>query len=261
MDIKILEKDENKIKFNLEDTNPAFANELRKIMVSEVPSMAVDYIEIEKNGTSLFDETLAHRLGLIPLTYDESVYNIKSECSCKGKGCNKCQVHLVLEKQGPCEVYASDLKSTDETVQPTDENILIANVKKDSELKLQAVATLGKGEDHAKFQSAVVGYKMKPKIRIDHDKVKNIKELVNICPKNILVEKDGKLGVENSAECTMCNACVDLSDGVNVSEDESSIIMTVESVSGLKPEQIIKKAFDILETKSEELMNSIKKVK
>lgn len=99
MNIQILKKSAKQIKFLIEDTTPAFANALRKTMISEVPTMAIDYVDFEKNNSVLFDEVLAHRLGLIPLTYDEKIYRLKEKCRCGGKGCSHCQVKLTLEKK------------------------------------------------------------------------------------------------------------------------------------------------------------------
>ena len=70
MNVKILSKSQHRVKFLLEKSNPAFANALRRIMKSEVPTMAVEFVDFEINTSGLFDEVVAHRIGLIPLTFD-----------------------------------------------------------------------------------------------------------------------------------------------------------------------------------------------
>jgi len=64
---KILDKTDEIIKFELYEANIALANALRRIMISEVPTMAIELVDIRENTTPIHDEFLAHRLGLIPI--------------------------------------------------------------------------------------------------------------------------------------------------------------------------------------------------
>lgn len=159
MKLRVLEKSDKKISLVLEDSDAGFANALRRIMANEIPTMAIENVDFEENSSGLFDEIIAHRLGLIPLTYNRKIYRLKDECKCGGKGCSSCEVVLVLEKTGPGMVKAGDLKSTDDSVQPTDPEIPIVELYENQRLKLEAIAQLGFGKDHAKWQAAVVGYK------------------------------------------------------------------------------------------------------
>src|SRR6266704_1409698 len=91
MDIKLLSKEQETLCFVLSDVSPAFANALRRIMISEIPVMAIDDVMILENNSVMYDEILAHRLGLVPVTTDGS-YNLPEECSCKSElGCAKWQ--------------------------------------------------------------------------------------------------------------------------------------------------------------------------
>lgn len=55
------------LEFDLIGVTPALANAFRRLMISEVPSMAIEKVHIYNNTSIIQDEILAHRLGLIPL--------------------------------------------------------------------------------------------------------------------------------------------------------------------------------------------------
>ncbi len=67
IEIEILEIDKEHIKFILKNVDTSYANSLRRVMISEIPTMAIELVYIEKNTTVIPDEMFAHRLGLIPL--------------------------------------------------------------------------------------------------------------------------------------------------------------------------------------------------
>jgi len=159
MKIKITNQNDKLIRFNLEDSDITFANALRRIIMSEVPALAVEWVDFHENSSAMYDEVVAHRLGLIPLKFDPKSYTIHDECACEGKGCSQCQVYFVIDKKGPCVVYSGDMKSTDETVKPTDDHFPIVELLEGQNLKLDAIAQLGKGEDHTKWQAAIAAYK------------------------------------------------------------------------------------------------------
>ncbi len=256
MKIHILEKSENRIKFLLEDSSVAFANALRRTMKNEVPVMAVENVIFEENSSALFDEVVAHRLGLIPLTFDKDLYNTKEDCKCGGKGCSRCEVVLVLEKQGPCIVKAGDIKSSADDVKTTDPNIPIVDLLENQRLKLEAVAQLGVGIDHIKWQAANVGYRYRPivKLKPDEDNAK----AYHVCPVNVFEKKDGRVRVANELNCTLCMRCVEVSNA-SVSADDTGFIFDIESVSGLSAKDVVQSALDVLEERSEEFVSEFKK--
>src|SRR3989338_7641852 len=126
----------NKLAFMLKGANAAFANALRRAVLEEVPTMAIEDIEFRKNSSVLYDEIIAHRMGLIPLTTDLETYNLPSDCKCKGEGCASCQVKLTLDVEGPATVYASDLKSKDPKVKPVFPGMPINKLLKGQKLEL-----------------------------------------------------------------------------------------------------------------------------
>lgn len=114
--MQILKLDKYNITFELTNTDITVANALRRIIIAEVPTMAIDIVEITENTSALHDEFLAHRCGLIPLiSYDVDNFRYLEECSCDHGNCEKCAVmfDLVINHQDKrkeiYEVSSSDI--------------------------------------------------------------------------------------------------------------------------------------------------------
>ena len=188
MDVKIVRKKKDRMEFTLEGTSIPFANALRRIMVSEIPVMAIDYLDISDNTSALFDEIIAQRLGLIPLEFDPSKFNFREECKCKGEGCTACTVVFAIEKEGPAMVTSGDMKSSNKGVSPIDPNFPIVELlKKGQRVKLEATARLGKGKEHAKFQAANAVFQNQPEMKGDK---------VNTEPEKFLFKIESISGLE-----------------------------------------------------------------
>ena len=67
--IDILSCTENTMRFQLQGVDESVANSLRRAMIAEVPTLAIENVEVEDNSTMVHDEYLAHRMGLIPIKY------------------------------------------------------------------------------------------------------------------------------------------------------------------------------------------------
>ncbi|MEM5815380.1 MAG: DNA-directed RNA polymerase subunit D [Candidatus Aenigmatarchaeota archaeon] len=157
--IEIIEKNEDTLKFSVDGIKPGFANALRRIMSFEIPTMAIEWVDIKRNDSALYDEILAHRLALIPLTFDKKAYKIPEDAeNIDNVKDSSVYCKLILKKKGPCVVYAEDLKSDDESVRPAFNKIPIVVLLDGQELDLIAYARLGYGKEHIKWQGAIVGY-------------------------------------------------------------------------------------------------------
>lgn len=161
MKVSNITKTDDIISFNVSGIDTRLVNALRRIIISEVPVMAIEKITFYDNTSILNDEILAHRLGLIPLKTDLKTYNLPSDCTCHGKGCGKCTTTLKLEIEGPKTVYASDLKSKDKDVVPVYGKTPIAKLTKGQRIKLEATAQLGTGAEHTKWQGGLAAYEEK----------------------------------------------------------------------------------------------------
>lgn len=158
--IRVIEDTGQSIKLELREIDRSYANTLRRFCISEVPSMAIDDVIILENTSVLYDEILAHRLGLIPLKTDFKKYLLPEKCDCKSElGCNKCRVLLVLDavaKDRVVTVFSGDLVSEDKETRPISDTIPIVKLAKGQAIKLEAYARLGRGKEHAKWQPCTV---------------------------------------------------------------------------------------------------------
>ena len=125
--VKIRELRDDYAKFELHDTDVSMANALRRVMIAEVPTIAIDLVEIEVNSSVLNDEFIAHRLGLIPLTSERAMsMRFSRDCdACDGDGqCEFCSVEFHLRAKchsdQTLDVSSKDLYSSDHTVVPVD---------------------------------------------------------------------------------------------------------------------------------------------
>ncbi|MDY6770941.1 MAG: DNA-directed RNA polymerase subunit D [Candidatus Nanohaloarchaea archaeon] len=246
MNIDVLAEDDDSIRFVLEDATPAFANALRRTMIAKVPTMAVKEVDFVDNTSGLFDEMVAHRLGMVPWTFPAGEYNLPEECDCDD-GCKDCQVTLVLEREGEASVTAADLKPTDKQVETPNPDILIAKLLDGQEMELEAHAVLGRGEDHAKHQAANAAYRYRPVVTVNGDEVDNAVEAARLAP-DAVRDADGAVEADDDIVYAMEDAIdVEEGDEVELVEQDDAFIFTVESVSGLEPREIMERAADILE--------------
>src|SRR3989344_1573873 len=258
MKIQILERTDRELKFVLSDSNPQFANMLRRAAVGEVPVLAVDTVDFYSNDSALYDEVLAHRLGMMPLQFDTKVFKTRDNCDCEGKGCSNCQIVLVLDKKGPAVVTAKDIKSADsETAKPLFEDTIIVELFEGQKLKADMTASLGTGRDHAKYQAARCWYRYYPMVK-QYNKVTNGYEVEKACAHGAVKVKDGK--VEVSPECDLSCKIAQTAEpkgAVEVKGDETKFIFFVESISGLKSEEIVQKAIDVIKDKAKEFEKQV----
>lgn len=258
MEIKVLGKKDNVLTFILEGSSPAFANALRRIMVAEVPTMAIDWIDVTDNNSVLFDEVIAHRLGMVPLVFDPKKFNFTDDCECKGKGCPSCEVAFALEKTGPCMVVSGDLKSTNKDVKPVDPNILIAELLEKQDLKLDATSRLGKGAQHIKWQAANATYQIGADIDlVDEDKFKKQSKQM---PEGSFTVKGKKVILNDATKLDILKKIEEDTGCIKIKMDETKFTFRVESISGLKPETAVLKAAEILEGKAAEFKKELAKL-
>ncbi|MBI2105628.1 DNA-directed RNA polymerase subunit D [Candidatus Woesearchaeota archaeon] len=254
MNIKILKQTEDKIIYLIADTETSLVNALRRLIMEEVPVMAIDEVTFSKNNSALYDEMIAHRLGLLPLSTDLQGYNLKEECKCKGKGCSSCQVKMMLQAKGPCTVFAKDIKSKDSKIKPIYPEMPITILLKGQNLELEAIATLGKGKNHSKFSPGLAYYSQFPSLKANKDS--KIKEAAQ--QSNNLAISGNKLEIKDISSWTEADEQICERNNIQIEYSNSDFIFTLESWGQLDIKKISSLALKIMEDKLKDLDKQIK---
>lgn len=193
-------KEEASVSFEITGAHRSLPNSIRRTMMSDVPTVAIEKIEPYENNTDLSDEMIAHRLGLIPFMSDgcdKDLYYL-GNCECEGILCDKCSIRyrFRVTENDPHRIgvgYDADLRRSPEIQRasarlnpvPRDqrERILVSKMRKGEEIDMVAYATKGTASEHAKWQAAVnpafryrpkVVYKPKATVLLGTDQIKEL---------------------------------------------------------------------------------------
>lgn len=231
--MEIIEKTPEKIVLRM-DSNESLANAIRR-SVSEVPTLAIDEVEIYKNDSALYDEILAHRLGLIPLKTEKSMSS-------------KTAIDLKLSKSGPGTVYSGDLKGAAYIVY---ENIPLTLLGEGHKVELLATARLGKGIDHAKHIPGLCYYRHLLEVKSSSETDKIVQSSKSI----FKPEKKGSTwlcDLNGAEEIEIEN----LSKG-NI-QPSNEILLIIESYGNMPAKDILTKAIEALSDNLDEFEKAIK---
>ena len=150
MSLEITNENDEKVSVKIKGVPLQYANALRRICLNGVPIYAVESIDVLENSSVLADEGVAHRVGLIPL---------KTDLSASKDGNENDKIMLTLDSGFSDEtrtILSGELKSQDESVVPTSNDIPIVTLAPGQSIKFEAYARLGKGTEHARWNSANV---------------------------------------------------------------------------------------------------------
>ena len=225
--MKTINKKNEQLSFLIE-MDEGLANAIRRY-VNQIPIFAIDEVEISKNDSPLYDETIAHRMGLIPIKMDKTINE-------------KTKLKLSSSEEGI--VYSKEFSGG---AKPVYENIPITSLAKGQELELVATFKSGKGSEHSKFSPGLMFYRNAVEIKIDKDCSQKV---IEACPQKILTIENNKVAVDDEIKCDFCNACVEFcakhgKDSIKIIPTKE-LVVTLESFGQLPVEEIFKRAIDAL---------------
>jgi DNA-directed RNA polymerase II subunit RPB3 len=230
-------------------------------MLAEIPTLAIDLVEIATNTSVLPDEFIAHRLGLVPLnSKDIDRLTYTRDCENCDSNCEFCSVTLRLHARcttpGTMMVFARDLVIT--TVDrrsaelgqpvirdPNGNGPLIAKLRQGQEIELTCIAKKGIAKEHAKWApTASIGFEYDPnnKLRhVDYWYENDAKEEWPVDQTNARWE-----GEETAADAAF-----------DPDATPSAFFFEVEGVGTLEPDQIVQQGIHVLQEKLAEVIRGL----
>lgn len=245
--ITIRQTERDHVDFILRGVDLSLANSLRRTMLSEVPTLAIDLVEIDVNTSVLADELLSHRLGLIPLI-SEGIENLSysRDCTCD-QYCPNCSVKLELaakcDSDSTMNVYSSDLakfhngsKLGDPSIRdPQQRGPLICKLRKHQELRLTCIAKKGIAKEHAKWSPcAAIGFEYDPWNKLKHT--------------DYWYEVDAEAEWPKLANCEWEEA-PDPDAPFNYEAKPETFYVDLETVGNLPPNEVVVRGIEILQLK------------
>ncbi|KAF7710415.1 DNA-directed RNA polymerases I and III subunit RPAC1 isoform X1 [Silurus meridionalis] len=293
--LDIVHLDENTLEFDMVGIDAAIANAFRRILLAEVPTMAVEKVFIYNNTSIIQDEILAHRLGLVPIKVDPRLFEYRNPGDEEGTEIDTIQLQLKIkcsrnpraskDASDPKElylnhmVYSKDMKwvpignqadvFADANIGPVHEDILLAQLRPGQELDIVMHCVKGIGKDHAKFSPvATASYRLLPEITllqtIEGEKAERLKRCFS--PGVIELEDvDGKqvAKVVNSRLDTCSREVLrhdDLKNLVKLGRVRDHFIFSVESTGILPPDVLVSEAINVLTAKCQRFLSELDSV-
>ena len=179
MSLNVISQNEQKVSVKLKGIPLQYANALRRICLNGVPIYAIDTVDMMMNSSVMADEGIAHRLGLIPL---------KTELSAVEQDNESDKVMFTLDSGETTEtrtVLSGELKSLDDVIKPISDDIPIVTLAPGQTLNLEAYARLGRGTEHAKWNSANVS--ILKETDNDDDRILTVETTGSLEPQHIIL--------------------------------------------------------------------------
>ncbi|WP_247728859.1 DNA-directed RNA polymerase subunit D [Halovivax limisalsi] len=243
-DVEFVERGDREARFLVRGVTPAFANGIRRAMIADVPTLSIDTVRFIENSSVMFDEQLALRLGLVPLTTPEPEEFGDDDV-----------VTLSIDVEGPGTAYSSDLVSSEpDLVRPAEDNVPIIHLKDGQRLEAEADAAYDRGKNHAKHQGGVsVGYRHLQRVTVDGD----LPEFEDEEPQIVrgVIEDDGELIPSREFDHDLTERYP--GKDVSVEDVPNAFVFHVETDGSFTVEELVTRAVDTIDERAAELETAV----
>ena len=284
MNIKITESNPDELAFIVQNTDSSFANALRRVILSEIPTLAIDEVTVRSNSSVTKDEMLVHRLGLVPIVSNAAKeMNFPWACPCKERkaGCSRCTVEMELSvrcdlNQSVKQITTNDISvihgPLSDKVYPAGSQskaargIWLTSIGPGQEINLYCKVHKGIAKQHAKWMPvSAVRMQYEADIRLNRGVIAKLplemhQKLVDTCPVKVfgLRGVETSVSVDHPENCIFCEDCT-RAEGLppnivrvhpkKTSENRYNYRFYIEAIGSLTPEAVLREGLHILRTK------------
>ncbi|CAA6661524.1 unnamed protein product [Spirodela intermedia] len=283
--VEIIQLTEDEMEFDMIGIDASVANAFRRILIAEIPTMAIEKILMVNNTSVIADDVLSHRIGLIPLDVDPRLFEyLSGNDSPNERNTIVFKLHVSCKKSGPRITVKSDqlkwlpngseleMASPNPSAKPKSytsftcsqdslpefsnkpiglkhEDIIVAKLGPGQEIELEAHAIKGLGKTHAKWSPvATAWYRMLPEVVLLEDVEGELaEELVKKCPVNVFEDIEDLATGKKKAVVANPRACTLCRE----------CILKIESTGALPPEVLFSEAVKVLEDKCDRVISEL----
>lgn len=269
--INITSLSDEVVTFDLVGIDPPLANAFRRILIAEVPTVAISRVTMYQNTGVIHDENLAHRLGLVPIQFEPNNLEWKpSDAEFSESNSIRFNLHVVC-KTDRRSVYSKDLvwkpwskeqqkQFEDAPPRPVADDILIAQLRSNQEIECECFCEKGVGKEHAKWSPVCTAfYRLLPDISLTKPIVGDDAELLKkTCPGGVFdIEEVPGVGkrvvVGDVRKCTTCRECIETfpgeEKGIVLAKKKNHFLFTIESTGSIPAPLLFQKALVKLKEK------------
>lgn len=292
---EIISSTDDELVVDLIGADVSMANALRRIMIAEVPTVAVEHVYIQDNSSIMQDEVLAHRVGLIPLKINpdlldfvededetdadtvvlhlDAFYPNETDDIVGINGNNVKDEGGVVSSKHLRYVQTGTQAEKFDAVEAVHQDIPIAKLRPGQRIEFEAHCRKGIGKDHAKFSPvATASYRLRPKVSLMQEITGKDAEFMNekchifdiedLGSSNSSKKGGKKLVVkpEEERSCNMCRECIrhpGWEEKVKLEREGNHFIFNIETAGSMPPIDILRAAINVLRTKAQELKTII----
>lgn len=280
--VEVKAKTEDEIQFDMIGVDASIANTVRRVLIAEVPTMAVESCFVYENTSIMHDEILAHRLGLVPIRADPLQFDFVGDVDLDEKNhimfelkvkCTK-NPAAAADETDPDKLYLNSRVTTGQmkwvpvgnqadtfgTIAPVHDDILLVKLRPGQEIDLKMHCVKGIGKDHAKWSPVgTASYRLLPDVqllkRFTGDAAHKLAKCFTPGVINVQKGADGQeeAVVGDSRLCTMSREVFrhpEFADFVVLERIRDHFIFSVESVGQMDAAALVREALGIVRDKA-----------